>query len=414
MAHSYASKSRPRPGRVGDASPRLRQARAQDIDRLVSIHTNAYPDARGHDARVSHLCNHPLGALDDLWVLEERGVLVAHGFLFALEAWFGGERVRMGGVATVGVAPEARGRGVGSRLVAHLHEVADARGDAVTVLHPFRQGFYARLGYAAASPYVRLRLDPRAIPWRAELRVRPASGADRDALASCWEGAGVRRTGTLVRSKRAWEARLLDERRTWLVVEGRSGVEGYIAWTVAQDETLALSTLTIDEMAAGSGAATRSLWGAVAAQRDHVSEVRVAAATDDPIDRALIDASGARLGDTHVERLLGELVAGPMVRVVDVPRALAARGWGESGLLVLDIDGERLELSIRDGRAAVAPTNAAAHIHLGRTTLSAVAFGALRASHAARLGWLRARDERSMALADALLELPSYFSPNAF
>jgi predicted acetyltransferase len=207
---------------------------------------------------------------------------------------------------------------------------------------------------------------------------------------------------------------LLDERRTWLVVEGRSGVEGYVAWTVAQDQTLALSTLAIDEMAAGSGAATRSLWGAVAAQRDHVSEVRVAVATDDPIDRALIDASGARLGDTHVERVLGELVAGPMVRVVDVPRALAARGWRESGVLVLDIDGERLELCVRDGRAAVAPTNADAHIHLDRTTLSAVAFGALRASHAARLGWLRARDERSMALADALLELPSYFSPNAF
>jgi predicted acetyltransferase len=395
-------------------SSRLRQARPQDIERLVSIHANAYPDARGHDARVSNLRNNPLGGLEDMWVLEEGGIVVAHGFLFALEAWFGGERVRVGGVATVGVAPEARGRGLGSQLVAHLHDVADARGDALTILHPFRQGFYARLGYAAASPYIRLRLEPRAIPWRAELRIRPASGADRDALASCWEGAGVRRTGALVRSERAWEARLLDERRTWLVVEGDAGVEGYVAWTVAQHEARALTTLAIDEMAAGSDAATRSLWGAVAAQRDHVSEVRVGVAADDPIERALVDASGARFGDTRVEHVLGELVAGPMVRVVDVSRALAARGWVESGSLVLDVGGERLELSIRGGRAAVAPTNAGAHIHVDRTTLSAVAFGALRASHAARLGWLVARDEHSMALADALFALPPYFSPNPF
>jgi predicted acetyltransferase len=202
--------------------------------------------------------------------------------------------------------------------------------------------------------------------------------------------------------------------RTWLVAEGDAGVEGYVAWTVAQHEARALTTLTIDEMAAGSDAATRSLWGAVAAQRDHVSEVRVGVAADDPIERALIDASGARFGDTRVEHVLGELVAGPMVRVVDVPRALAARGWVESGSLVLDVGGERLELSIRDGRAAVAPTNADAHIHVDRTTLSAVAFGALRASHAARLGWLVARDPHSMALADALLALPPYFSPNPF
>ena len=81
----------------------------------------------------------------NLYVLVEDETVLAHAFLFPLEAWFGGARVRIGGIATVGVAPEARGRGLGSRLVEHLHELSLERGDALTVLYPFRQAFYARL-----------------------------------------------------------------------------------------------------------------------------------------------------------------------------------------------------------------------------------------------------------------------------
>jgi hypothetical protein len=49
--------------------------------------------------------------------------------------------------------------------------------------------------------------------------------------------------------------------------------------------------------------------------------------------------------------------------------------------------------------------------------LAALAFGGLGArpaTLAARLGWLEPKDERSLALADALFALPAYFSPDAF
>ena len=84
-------------------------------------------------------------------------------------------------MASVGVAPEARGRGVGSALVEHLHGLARDRGDAVTVLYAFRQAFYLPLGYAPTSATQRLRLDPRAVPdWSvAGFRVRPARAEDR-------------------------------------------------------------------------------------------------------------------------------------------------------------------------------------------------------------------------------------------
>ena len=103
-----------------------------------------------------------------------------------------------------------------------------------------------------------------------------------------------------------------------------------------------------------------------------------------------------------------------MVRALDAARALESRGWPADGTLVLAVGDETLEVTVREGRASAVPTRAEPHVRLDLRALSAVAFGALPASHAARLGWLTARDDHALDLADALLALPPYFSPDPF
>jgi predicted acetyltransferase len=392
----------------------FRPACEDDLERLLDLHTGAFPDPRGRLARTRNFQKNALGAFSDLHVLVEDDTVLAHAFLFPLEAWFGGVRVRVGGVATVGVAPEARGRGLGSALVEHLHELSLARGDVLTVLYPFRQAFYARLGYAASSSYRRLRLHPASSPWRPSMRARAAAGPDREALVACLEAAGARHTGTLARTTRAWESRLADERRTWLVVEGPGGVEGYVVWTLEQHEPHAETALQVRELVARTVAAERELWALVGAQRDQVAMVHADVAADDPIDRALVDADRTRFGEGDIEHTLGEVASGPMVRVLDAARALEARGWLADGVLVLAVGDETLEITAKGGRATVAPFRGEAHVRIDARALAAVAFGALPVSSAASLGWLTARDARALALADALLALPPYFSPDPF
>ena len=392
----------------------FRPAREDDLERLLDIHTSAFPDPRGRLARTRNFQKNALGAFSDLHVAVDDDTVLAHAFLFPLEAWFGGVRVKVGGIATVGVAPEVRGRSVGSRLVRHLHEMALARGDALAVLYPFRQGFYTRLGYAATSTYRRLRLHPASIPWKLRLQARAAVGADREALVACLEAAAMRRTGTLARTSRAWESRLADERRTWLVVEGPGGVEGYVVWTMEQREPHAETAIQVRELVARTAAAERELWALVGAQRDQVAVVHVDVAADDPIEHALVDADRTRFGDGDIEHTLGEVASGPMVRMLEATRALEARGWPSDGALVLAVGGETLEVTAKGGRATVVPSRAEAHVRLAAPALAAVAFGALPVARAARLGWLTARDARALALADALLALPPYFSPDPF
>jgi predicted acetyltransferase len=395
----------------------LRPSREDDLERLLDIHATAFPDPRGREARMRNFRHNPLGDLGDLHVAIDGGTVVGHAFLFSLGAWFGGACVRVGGVATVGVAPEARGRGVGSALVEHLHEIARDRGDAITALYAFRQAFYARLGYAATSPYQRLRVDPRSIPdWMCPgARVRAARGDDRETMASLRDEVASRRTGMLARSRRHWDALLADERTVWMVVEHDGSVEGYVSFSLDQDESHAKTTLRVHEVVARADDVERHLWRAVAAQRGQVAEVHAELPLDHPLAHALVDADRARFGDARIEHALGDIAAGPMVRLVDVGRALEARGWAADGTLRIDVDDRALLVTVRGGRATVADASGEPcdlSVRDARA-LAAMSFGGLAPSQAERLGVATVRAE-ARATADALFAVPPYFSPDTY
>ncbi|MCL2449596.1 MAG: GNAT family N-acetyltransferase [Polyangiaceae bacterium] len=398
----------------------FRRALADDLDRLVAVHMSGYPDARPYDARVRNFTANPLGPLDDLWVaIDTRGSLVGHAFLFALTGWYGGRPVAVGGIASLAVAPEARGRGVATHLLAHLHAVSLERGDALTLLYPFRLGFYARLGYAPTSRYRALKFSPAALPalppGAPALTARPATGADRPALASCWGATARAGTGALARSDRVWDARLSHEAKTWFVVEGEAGPEGYVAWSLVPSETGGETTLVVHEMATRKDRAASSLWALVAAQGDQVHWVETEVADDDPLVWVLGDPDGLR-GTTPsgARHPVGTVAAGPMIRVTDVPRALEARGWRQPGRLVIEVDGARYLVDAHDGAATVVPASAPAEVTTDVRTLASVALGGHRAADAARLGRLTAASPAALERAGAMLALPPFFSHDRF
>jgi predicted acetyltransferase len=380
----------------------FRPAEEGDLDRLVEIHTGAFPDPRGHAERLRNFTANPLGALRDLRVAVAGDTLIAHAFLFPLDAWFGGRAVPVAGVASVGVAPEARGRGAAAALLAHLHEEARGRGAAVSMLYAFRQGFYARHGYVPVTPTRRLRVHPASIPagWRGEpgVTIRPAARgpADRPSIEAAYGRMAARTSGWLVRPRAFWDALFADERRTWMLATRGAHVAGYVAWSVSQPESHAATRMTIHELAADDDAARRALLGAAGALRDQVAEVLLETDAKDPIDRALVDADRSRFGDAAVEHALGDIVGGPMVKVLDVARALAARGI-DAGFAV--DDGARITL------AGVAFDHAA---------VGAVLFGGLEVADAVRLGWARAADAADVAKAQALFAHPPFFALDPF
>ncbi len=396
----------------------FREGREEDLDRLVALHTGAYPDTRGHDARRRNFTHNPLGELSRLIVAQDAGSIVGHAFLFPLESWFGGQLVKTGAIASLAVAPEMRGRGVARGLLAELEGRAHAEGNAVTMLYPFREGFYAKVGYATVSSYRRLSLHPGAIPraWSPPSgAVRGATGTDSEALFALHMSHGCRGTGAIKRPIRLWQRHLQNERRQWLVLDVGGQVAGYVTWTLDQAEPHSATTLHVEELVGRTDADRRALFGALGNQRDQVARVEIDLAADDPIDRAFVDVDRHRYGTARLEHERGRIATGPMVRLLDPRLALEARGyWLDGGLDVSLSDGPRLHLEVREGQAVTGDPRGGPTIHLSRASLSAVAFGALLPSSAARLGWLTADDPSTLQRADSLFSLPAFFSADTF
>jgi predicted acetyltransferase len=388
---------------------RFRPATDEDLDRILELHFAAFTDERSAPERRRNFTANPLGSLSD-FVLALRGEdIVAQAFLFPLEAWFGGRAVRVGAIASVATAPEARGQGVATALLHHLHVSADVRGDALTMLYAFRHRFYARLDYGTSSSRKRLAIEPSSIPaaWRTLARacVRRARGEDKDLMMRAYVRAASRTSGWLTRTDAFWDRHLSRERRQFLVTDG-----GYVAFQLRQAEAHASTTLAVDELVADDDVTRRALLGSLGAMRDQVAEIELEVDANDPLELALLDPDGRRFGTDAVEHDLGTIVGGPMLRIEDVPRALEARGYPADGALDVVVHGAGEELAVsvrvRDGRAEVsAALGAAGALRTTRAALASVLYGGLRVSDAARLGLLDA-DARTLGRADAIFALP--------
>ena len=410
---------------------RFRAATFDDLERVLEIHLTAFPDERTAEVRRRNFTANRFGSLDDLVVAERGDEIVGQAFLFPLEAWFGRRATKIGAIASLAIAAEARGQGIGTALLHHLHVASDVRGDALTMLYAFRQRFYARQGYGSSSSRRRLMIDPASIPtsWRALARgrVRRARGEDKDAIRAAYERAAIKTSGWLTRSETFWERHLARERRHFLVADRPAreggGMSGYVAFELTQDEPHAATTLTVDEIAADDDTTRLALLGALAAMRDQVVELELEVDANDPIEHALVDSDGRRFGNGAVEHDLGLVVGGPMVRVEDVTRAIEARGYAADGTLdvVVHAGGERSErgvaegdgaadeiaVSVRvgDGRAEVsAARGAAGALRTTKAGLASLLYGALRPSDAVRMG-LADADARTLARADGIFAM---------
>ncbi len=402
---------------------RIREATERDLERLVEIHTFAFPDARGHEARMRNFRSKPLGGLPRLRVAydpEQKNRIVGHAFLLDLAVFIGGRAVRTGGIATVGVEPACRGRGVATALLGALHEEASREAMPLTMLYAFRQGFYERAGYSAVTPFQRLSLVPASIPasFRSSLHVRHAGAGDREALCAVYERACERSTGFVARPAARWDELLSDERLAYVLALDDAGLAlGAVAYRFVQTESHARVALHVEELHATDDRARLALLAHLRAQKDQVASIEISVAWDDPLVHALTDPDADRFGEAAVEHALGRVCGGPLLRVGSLHGLLAARGYDRDGELVVATTGaghECARVSVIGGMAEVTQADPAlAEVVLSSHAASVLA-GGVRLGDAVRLGHARVASVDVLRRADGLLATPSFLSYDGF
>ncbi|MEW1908095.1 GNAT family N-acetyltransferase [Kitasatospora sp. NPDC085895] len=331
----------------------------------------------------------------------------------------GGVLAPAAGVTAVGVLPSHRRRGVLTAMM--RHQLADLRdrGEFLSVLLASEAVIYRRFGYGPATytarvtvPRHRSALAHRRAPGTAEApAAAPVSDSATDSIevvkrADC----GELLEGVYDRYRRAQPGALSRPHRWWSSGAGQPPIapapryvavhrdadgvpDGYASYSFEA------GALTVDEIITTGDAVTTALARFLL---DHDLADRVAfkhVPTGHPLRWQFEDFRAAEVtGDTDWL----------WVRLLDVPRALTARGWCSDGELVLDVDdpflGERGRhlLTVRDGKADCVPTGREPDLSLDVSDLGSIYLGGTAPSTLVRAGHVRAHRPGAALLADAL------------
>jgi predicted acetyltransferase len=272
--------------------------------------------------------------------------VIAAARFWAFEQWWSGRSVPVAGVAGVVVSPEYRGRGVGSKLMRGVLQRATDKGFPLTALYPATTVIYRHLGYEYGGGRYRFSFpaaDLRALGGKG-VSVRRAGPADAERfLELVGESHARRRTnGPLV-----WPIKEVTE---WLGDEENFAYiadDGFVVYNWSG------SDLCVDEIVAGSEETARALWATVGSGSSIASTVQAYISPDDPV-HLLVEHEAER--EVQHQRW--------MLRLLDAPTAIAARGFVPAAAVEIDL---RLEdpdvpdnsgawhLSVADGIGRLTP-----------------------------------------------------------
>ncbi len=327
------------------------------------------------------------------------------------------------GVTAVGVSPTHRRRGLLTTLMEHQLADFRQRGYPLAVLLASESIIYGRFGYGWAQSYQALALEsdrdafrPDAPPVTGQMRLLDADEAAK-VLPSVHDQARRRQPGELIRSSLTWDRHFRDpekERdggggRMYALHESPAGdADGWVSYRFRNFDWpagLPSHIAEIEDLVALDREAYVALWR-FALDLDLVEEVR---APQRPLDEPLrwLLADPRRLRTTEVADHL-------WVRLVDVPAALSARGYGADERLVIEVRSDDpsvagcfvLETGPTSGSCRVAQGGENAQLVLGLADLGAIYLGGVAPSTLAAAGRVTELHAGSLGAADRAFASP--------
>ena len=328
----------------------------------------------------------------------------------------GGE-VGAGGLTIVTVAPTHRRRGVLTGMMRrHLEDVRD-RGEEVAILLASESSIYGRFGFGAAVDTGQWELARIHGAFRSDVPAPLGSyrllGAEAamPIVRRLWSETAARIPGS-VHPREVDYIRLLDDpphhrdgatANRYLVYDRDGEPQGYARYRQKEEWTgfVSDSKLMVREVHARDGEAYAALWRFLL----DIDLVATIQAYPHPVDAPL------RLLLRDPRRLVVKAHDGLWVRLVDVPRALAARRYAVAGSVVLEVrddffgSGGRFRLEGGPDGATCSPTTDAADLAIGIEHLGSVYPGGRSLASLAWLGFVTG-DPEAIALADLMFTSP--------
>ena len=235
--------------------------------------------------------------------------LVAQAIVRSYQQFWGGRPMPMGGIAGVVVAPDARGHGVGSRLMAAIAERSRELGDLVSALYPATVPMYRALGWEVVGAQHRISMSAEALRTLGgkDVHLRTATESDVEPFMNSLRDryAAQRANGPKLLSIAEAREQLTDDAMMSYVTEG-----GFVVYKWHE------GNLVVSYLLADTPEIARALWSVVGSGSSIATKVVAYLSPDDPIHLLLPEEVSSESQVKHW-----------MLRVLDAPKAVAARGF---------------------------------------------------------------------------------------
>lgn len=264
-------------------------------------------------------------------------LLVGRALIRDFRQWWGGRSMAMAGIAGVVVAPEFRGRGVGSALMAGLIDRCRELGYPLSVLYPATLPVYRSQGWELAGSQHRFTFDTSLLRdlRGGQVAVRQADAADAPRLVELTRR--LYAVGRACGPNETHEAELREELADPATF-GYLADSGFVVFGWQQAD-LVVHTL----LAADAGTA-RALWAVVGSGSSVAKQVHAYLAPDDAVSHLVAGSPSATVQQNRW-----------MLRCLDVRAALTSRGYplGLSVDIPVVLDDAQVEANRVAGRLQV-------------------------------------------------------------
>ncbi len=252
------------------------------------------------------------------------GRLVAMVGTFGFGQFFGGRSVPMGGLSSVAVVPELRGRGLATRVTREALRAMHGRGEVISSLYPATTSLYRGLGWEVAGATVIRRVAPgvlQSLPAPESGRVRPGNLDEIEAFRGCYARIARDVNGFVDRSESWWKVlgdRWLDH-RVYVAENDAEEIEGYLVYRQIPGENSALGgpfRLGVMEAMAATRDASLGLWRLLGSWSAQVESIVFRGTSEEPL---------LLLMPEQFLEVVAEIRW--MTRVIDAAGAIEARGF---------------------------------------------------------------------------------------
>jgi predicted acetyltransferase len=296
------------------------------------------------------------------------GVPAGAAMIHDMRQWWLGRAIPCAGIASVKVAPEYRGGGIGRRLMTALLDVVAERGYPLSALYPATMPIYRSLGwelaggrYVATVPARSLRtlVGPDSAAIAAGARTAGVRGAAEPGIRRAGPGNTAEVIAVIGRAHQAardagpltWDE---GPTRQWLGEPDRysylAGDDGYACYRWGGDGH---DNLVVERVHGLTPESLRALWSVIASHSSIARTVTALTAPNDPFWWLTAERDA-----TITKRSMW------MLRVVDAPGAIAARGFAPAVSVTVPLEvhdqarpanSGRWQLTVADGKGALIP-----------------------------------------------------------